>query len=930
MLTSFGLPVTPANLDQALADADAYDDSNGIILGKEFENAVSGWATISVKPYGRSAVLDPATQYNEFLAEHLCSKGERVILQLAEWVDGVRKLSSSGKPAFHYVFVAGHVTGRDWAGPDWYVFDPGWKYATPQENLLTLSGHVSGFFTANSADITGYNVRYFEVAGFRTFRLGRDSSMRAAIACPSELLMIDPVGRAIGFDPASQSSVFEVPGATYCVDGPIVDAETNGPSIGDPDVTKTIYVPSPLAGVYQIVATGTGSGAYTIHVETSYTNGIGQSTNFSGVASAGLVSSYAVGVLPPPAITMQPISQSVLVGSNVTFVARASGASPLGTGWQFYGTNVSEGRRISGSHTVALSINSAQPSDQGSYDMFVTNAYGSVTSAVATLTVTTKPTPPAIISQPAAEAIATGGTATYVVSATGTSPLLYQWQCNSTNLTDDNRIVGSTSSILSVSNVTQYDAGAYGVIVSNSAGAVTSTTALLIVNVNGQAPSISTQPFSESVALGSNATFSITALGTQPLQYQWQLNSTNVSDGIGISGATNSTLILSAVVGSQAGSYSVILSNAAGLAHSDGALLAVGSAPWITIQPLSQTVVAGSMLRLMVNASGTPPLAYQWMKNGGDLTDVGEISGSTSNNLTLNPTMLGDAGTYSVIITNAFGSVTSTPSLVMVALNSIATLYSFSAGWYPVAGLTLSGNTLYGTSSGGGNSGNGTVFALKTDGSGFATLYSFSATDTNGFNTDGAKPRGGLILCGNTLFGTASQGGTSGNGTVFSVSTDGTGFQALHAFTGGSDGADPLGCLLLSGSALYGTASEGGASGWGTVFCLSTNGASFQALYAFTGGSDGSGPAVGLILSSNTLYGAASGGGDTLDNGTVFSLNTNGVIFQALYAFSGGSDGSGPAAGLISSGKTLYGTASGGGGGSGNGTVFPKLRWHGF
>ena len=141
-----------------------------------------------------------------------------------------------------------------------------------------------------------------------------------------------------------------------------------------------------------------------------------------------------------------------------------------------------------------------------------------------------------------------------------------------------------------------------------------------------------------------------------------------------------------------------------------------------------------------------------------------------------------------------------------------ASPYNNSDGSNPDAGLILSGNTLYGTASVGGSSGNGTVFAVKTDGTGFTTLHSFSALTsiTYGTNGDGRYPRAGLILSGNTLYGTASSGGSSGfYGTAFRVNTNGTGFANLHNFTspsgsGGlygtnSDGALPYGGLILSG-----------------------------------------------------------------------------------------------------------------------------------
>jgi uncharacterized repeat protein (TIGR03803 family) len=165
------------------------------------------------------------------------------------------------------------------------------------------------------------------------------------------------------------------------------------------------------------------------------------------------------------------------------------------------------------------------------------------------------------------------------------------------------------------------------------------------------------------------------------------------------------------------------------------------------------------------------------------------------------------------------------------------TLYSFSEvpfgtnsdGAWP-ASLILSSNTLYGTTSEGGSSGAGTVFKLNTDGTGFSTLYTLSPNSVYHYgqvNSDGAVPYG-LVLSGNTLFGFAVDGGTGGNGTVFKLDTDGTGFLMLHSFTQTSspygqpnnDGAYPNG-LILSGSSLCGTASYGGSFGYGTLFSIS-------------------------------------------------------------------------------------------------------------
>jgi uncharacterized repeat protein (TIGR03803 family) len=279
------------------------------------------------------------------------------------------------------------------------------------------------------------------------------------------------------------------------------------------------------------------------------------------------------------------------------------------------------------------------------------------------------------------------------------------------------------------------------------------------------------------------------------------------------------------------------------------------------------------------------------------------------------------------------------------SINPASGLFTNSDGINPQAGLILSGNILYGTAAFGGTNGNGTVFTLNTNGTGYSVLHTFTTGSTNPVsglftNSDGANSVAGLILSGNNLYGTAAYGGTNGNGTVFAVNTNGTGYSVLHTFTTGktnfsgvytnSDGANPNAGLILSGNILYGTASMGGTNGNGTLFAVNINGSGFTLLHSFTAldptyatNSDGANPVGGLILSGNVLYGTAQHGGTDVmapDNGTVFAVNTNGSGFTTLHSFSN-DDGTQPFAGLVLSGQTLYGTTLGGGS-SGYGTVF--------
>lgn len=334
--------------------------------------------------------------------------------------------------------------------------------------------------------------------------------------------------------------------------------------------------------------------------------------------------------------------------------------------------------------------------------------------------------------------------------------------------------------------------------------------------------------------------------------------------------------------------------------------------------PLGSLILSGNKLYGTASEGGfdSDGTLFSMNTDGTDYdvlhTFTGDDDGSTPlGSLILSGNMLYGTAAYGAI--NNDGTVFS----INTDGEGFNVIYSFtggSDGANPFGSLLLSGDTLYGTASEGGNDYVGTVFSVNTDGSAFSTLYTFTEGD------DGETPVGSLILSGNVLYGTAEYGGDYDDGTLFSIGTDGTGFNAIYSFTGGDDGESPAGSLTLSGNMLYGTASTGGSYYDGTLFSINTDGGDFNAIYAFTGGNDGAEPVGSLTLSGNTLYGTAEQGGSDSE-GTLFSINTYGSDFTTLYSFTGGDDGANPEGSLMLYNNTLYGTASEGGT-AGQGTVF--------
>jgi uncharacterized repeat protein (TIGR03803 family) len=239
-------------------------------------------------------------------------------------------------------------------------------------------------------------------------------------------------------------------------------------------------------------------------------------------------------------------------------------------------------------------------------------------------------------------------------------------------------------------------------------------------------------------------------------------------------------------------------------------------------------------------------------------------------------------------------------------------------GWNPTASLTLdSAGNLYGTTQFGGQYGYGTVF--KIDPASHETiLHSFRR------GSDGANPNAGLVedASGN-FYGTTRYGGvgcnTQGCGTVFKISPSGQ-ETILYRFRDGADGANPLGAVAVDSSGdVYGTTWVGGVFNYGTVFRIDMCGAE-KVLHHFSGGSDGANPIGGVTLDqAGNLYGSTSAGGAFL--GTVFTVNSAGNE-SVVYAFAGGLDGAYPYSNLIlDASGNLYGTASQGGS-AGAGSVF--------
>jgi uncharacterized repeat protein (TIGR03803 family) len=232
----------------------------------------------------------------------------------------------------------------------------------------------------------------------------------------------------------------------------------------------------------------------------------------------------------------------------------------------------------------------------------------------------------------------------------------------------------------------------------------------------------------------------------------------------------------------------------------------------------------------------------------------------------------------------------------------------FDDGYAPFGSLVLSGSTLYGLTGAGGTNGisEGVVFSMGLDGGNYQILHSFIG--------EGQGPQGSPALFGTTLYGMTGS-------TIWQINTDGSGFLALHTFTGTTnDGGLALGSLTLSGGYLYGMTSTGGLNDVGTLFKFNPVGSVFQILHNFAT-DEAWNPHGDLAISGSTLYGMSYGGVTNYKNlnigsGAVFQINTDGSDYQRIHTFLfpiDATDGSLPFGGPMLAGTTLYGMTSIGG-----------------
>lgn len=486
-----------------------------------------------------------------------------------------------------------------------------------------------------------------------------------------------------------------------------------------------------------------------------------QTSTDSSSVSSNDTGSTSNGSSSIPTITQQPKSTTVNVGSTVTLSVIATGSGDLNYQWRKDGVAVADGT------DATLTIEEATQSDAGTYDVVISSGNLSVTSSGATLTVSTANAAPSITEQPENAEAQVGGTATLSVSATGTPAPAYQWR------KDGTAISGDTAAKLVISNVQTTDAGSYDVVVSNSVGSVTSRLVRLDVATSEQAPTIDSQPESLGVIVGQPAKFSVEAESDPAPTYQW------TKGGNAIAGATSATFTIAAAQLSDAGTYSVVVSNASGTVTSRNATLSVYANDY-----------AGSYFGT-IGTNGQFALTVDHDHTASFLGTLGD--GKTA--IVKSDIKVDDSGNF------AFEAATTTVSASDASTGGLKPATATTS--LSVAGTISSSGQLTGTITGATTltmSGTKAASGVTADSEGFYQTASSSSDDTVSMLVGGDGRA--LVLTQTPTGVSATTGTVDSSGKVTATLPNGDSVDADVAATSGSAKAtltDPSGSTSLSG-----------------------------------------------------------------------------------------------------------------------------------
>ncbi len=473
---------------------------------------------------------------------------------------------------------------------------------------------------------------------------------------------------------------------------------TYGPEITSQPTPATQTVSEGGAVVYEVVASGAPAPTYqwkkdgvSIGGETSSvlvlssltTSDSGSYTCEVTVSGEGTLSTTGVTLLVIqnlPIFTVQPVSDVVAPAGSVTFSAQTD-LAVLSFTWKKAGVAINAAdpdvtvTSDVGAGTTSLQIENLSSGDAGAYTVSATNASGVTTSDIAVLSVSTEA--PSISAQPSSQVAISGATVQFIVTADSAPAPTYQWYKDTIGnpLADAGDFSGVTTNTLSIANAEAADEASYFVRVTNPSTTEFIDSEYVVLGIE-VAPVITVQPTSQQVDEFDNATYSVTATGTN-LQYQWYQDPAGANTLL--VGANSSTLIIYGAETSDTGkTYRCIVQNGIGSVNSDTVGLTVSSPVQITSNlPSAKAETEAETLTLTISATGTSPLVYVWKRGTTTLTDgvsagVGTISGATTSTLSITNLASAAGGSFTCEIDNSHSSVAVVSNACVLTIDALA------------------------------------------------------------------------------------------------------------------------------------------------------------------------------------------------------------------------------------------------------------------
>jgi hypothetical protein len=518
------------------------------------------------------------------------------------------------------------------------AFDWGFSITGYTATAADATTPANGGQTCTSAG-TGCSILGLTPGDTYTFTVTANSTPDSAVSTPSDPVQptsvpvvtasptdqIKPTGSATTFNAAATGYPTPTVQWQLSTDGGTTFADIDGAT--STSYTTPTLTPADDGNQYQAV----------------FTNSAGTDTSSTGT----LTVRYA------PVITTSPANQTIPGGTAATMTAAAAGDPTPSVQWQLSTDGGSTFTDINGATTTSYTTPTLTPADNGNqYQAVFTNTLGTATTSAATTTVTYAPI---VTSQPGSTTTTVGGSAELSAAAVGNPAPTVQWQLSTDGGTTFADIDGATSTSYTTATLTAADDGnQYQAVFTNTGGATQTSPATVTVTY---APTVTTQPLSQTAASGTAITLTAAASGEPTPSVRWQLSTDGGSTFTDINGATSTSYTTPTLTPADNGNqYQAVFSSTLGTATTSAASLTVVYAPVITTQPVNQTRPAGGSATFTASAAANPVPTVQWFRSTDGGKTFAAVSGATGTTYTTPTLTESETGTvYRASFTNSIG-----------------------------------------------------------------------------------------------------------------------------------------------------------------------------------------------------------------------------------------------------------------------------------